>query len=373
MTRTRDEELLLEAVALAQRGRTWVEPNPRVGAIASRAGVVVGSGWHETFGGPHAEVTALAEARGRGERPDTVHVTLEPCSTPQGSAGKKTPPCTEALRAAGVRRVVFGAADPDPRHAGRAAAELRAAGIAVEGPLLPGECGALLGPFQRGLALDRPWTLAKWAMTLDGKIATVTGSSRWVSGEESRRRAHALRASCDAVVVGWRTVEADDPELTVRHVPGRQPVRVVVDPEAAIDDDCRLLRTARAHPLWLLVAEDADAAVCGRLADAGARVVHCPRRALRRLDLASAWRELRARGMRRVLVEGGGGLVAELLAARCVDQLVAFVAPKLVGGRAAPTPVGGDGFASMDQALRVADLHVAASGEDLLVDGYLQD
>lgn len=366
------EPLMGEAIELALRGRGLVEPNPRVGALALRGEQVVGRGWHAVYGGPHAEVHALQEAGARGARPDTVVVTLEPCSSLPGDGGKKTPPCTGALVEAGVGRVVVGAVDPDPRHRRAGLAALEKAGIEVIDGVLAARCREINKTFDKWLALDRPWTIAKWAMTFDGKTATPTGESRWISGMESRQTTHALRARCDAVVVGFRTARIDDPELTVRHAEGPQPIRIAVDPYAEIDDDSRLVATAREIPTWLLVHERADALRAGHLQDLGVQVIHVPPAERgRRLHLLQAWRELRKRGLRRVMVEGGGGMVAQLLAWGCVDQVLAFVAPKIIGGELAPTPVGGEGRPFMAEAIPLQEMSWETSGEDLALSAFV--
>lgn len=356
-----------EALELARRGRGEVEPNPRVGALAIQDGRVVGRGWHRYFGGPHAEVEALADARRGGAKPDTVVVTLEPCSTAQGVDGKKTPPCTGALVESGVKRVVVGSTDPDPRHRAVGIAALEDQGVEVHDGVLGEECRALNRPFERWLGLDRPWTIAKYAMTLDGKIAAPTGESRWVTGKAARGEVHALRAEVDAVVVGFRTARTDDPELTVRHVDGRQPLRIVVDPWAEIEEQSKLVRTARQVPFLLLVSEAADAVRVERLRELGVEIQFVkPAEGGRRLHLRDAWRSLRSeRGVRRVLVEGGGGLLAQLLGWDCVDQVHAYVAPKMIGGRFSPTPVGGAGKPFMAEAWRFEDLTARQVGDDL--------
>jgi diaminohydroxyphosphoribosylaminopyrimidine deaminase/5-amino-6-(5-phosphoribosylamino)uracil reductase len=360
-----------EALDLAVRGRGDVEPNPRVGALALKDDVVVGRGWHRFWGGPHAEVEALADARRNGcPSPDTIVVTLEPCSAPRG-AGKKTPPCAEALLAAGVKRVVVGAVDSDPRHQGKGLSWLESHGVQVIDGVLASRCRAINRPFERWLGLDRPWTIAKWAMTLDGKTATATGESRWISGMESRRATHELRARVDAVVVGYRTAQIDDPELTVRHVDGPQPVRIVVDPYGEIDDDSRIVATAREHPTWILASTNADPVRTGHLTDLGVQVIHVkPAEGARRLQLRDAWRELRRRGIRRVLVEGGGGLMGTLMSWGLVDQVLCFVAPKIIGGQFAPTAVGGQGKAFMAEAWRFDEMYWRASDDDLAIGAF---
>lgn len=361
-----------EALDLAQRGCGEVEPNPRVGALLLQDGEVVGRGFHGYYGGPHAEVAALEDARSRGAKPDTAVVTLEPCSSNLGDGGKKTPPCTQALLAAGIRRVVVGAIDPDPRHRRRGLVELEQRGVEVIEGVLADDFLRQNRPFVKWLSLDRPWTIAKWAMTLDGKTAAPTGESRWISGPESRRRTHELRARCDAVLVGFRTAQIDDPELTVRHVAGRQPVRIVVDPRAEIDDDSNLVRTAHKAPTWILVADDVDAARTGHLQDLGVQVIHIKSaESPRHIHLREAWRELRRRGMRRIVVEGGGGLVADLFGWNCIDQVQCYLAPKIIGGRFAPTPVAGEGRAFMAEAWPVEDWGYVRSGDDLLLSGFV--
>ncbi len=361
-----------EALQLALRGRGHVEPNPRVGALMLQDGEIVGRGWHEFYGGPHAEVMALRDARQKGARPDTAVVTLEPCSAQLGEGGKKTPPCTQALLDAGIKRVIVGAIDPDPRHRRRGLIALEQCGVEVQDGVLADQALLINRPFQKALSLDRPWTIAKWAMTLDGKTAAPTGEARWISGQESRRRTHELRARCDAVIVGFRTAQIDDPELTVRHVEGKQPVRIVLDPLGDIDDDSNLVRTARTFPTWILVGDQVDPRRSGHLQDFGVQVIQirCAENA-RHLHLKEAWRELRRRGLRRVLVEGGGSLVADLLAWNCVDQVVAYVAPKIIGGRFAPTPVAGDGRPFMAEAIPVAEWGWGQSGEDLEMVGFV--
>ncbi len=366
------DDLMREALALAERGRGEVEPNPRVGCVLLQDGEVVARGYHAYFGGPHAEAMALAEAVRLGKKPDTAIVTLEPCSSPKGVNGKKTDPCAQALVAAGIKRVVIGVVDPDPRHRRRGIALLEDAGIEVLDGVLASSCDALVVPFKKALTLNRPWMLCKWAMTLDGKTAAPTGEARWISGQEARKKTHELRAHCDGVMVGFRTAQIDDPELTVRHVEGKQPVRIVVDPLGEIDDDSNLVRTARQAPTWLLASEDVDPLRSGRLQDLGVTVIHVGvAEGPRRLHLGQAFKELKRRGLGRVLVEGGGGLVAQMLTWNAVDQVLAFVAPKVIGGRFAPTPVAGEGRPFMAEAWRLSDVKYEVFGQDLAISGFM--
>jgi len=369
---SREDEWMRDAIALAELGRFEVEPNPRVGCLLIKDGEVVARGHHEYFGGRHAEAMALDMARQNGVRPDTAVVTLEPCSTDKGVDGKKTAPCAQALIAAGVQRVIIGAVDPDPRHRRQGIALLEDAGIDVLDGVLASTCDELYVPFKKALSLDRPWMLCKWAMTLDGKTAAPTGEARWISGPEARRKTHELRARCDGVMVGFRTAQIDDPELTVRHVEGEQPVRIVIDPLGEIDDDSNLVRTAHQAPTWLLASEDVDPRRTGHLQDLGVQVLHIPTaEGPRRLHLGRAFKELRRRGLRRILVEGGGGLVAQMFAWNAVDQVLAFVAPKIIGGASAPTPVGGEGRPFMAEAWQLRETRWQAYGDDVAIAGFV--
>lgn len=362
---------MAEALELGQRGRGRVEPNPRVGALALQGGAVVGRGYHAAYGGAHAEVVALKDAEGRGARPDTMVVTLEPCSSKRGQGGKKTPPCTEAIVRAGIKKVIIGRPDPDPRHTTRGEAQLRQAGIEVQTRVLEAECRAANRPFQAWLELDVPWMVAKWAMSLDGKTATRGGDSKWISGEEARRDVHRTRAQVDAVMVGYKTAVKDDPELTVRMVEGDNPLRLVVDPLAALPTDLKLVRTAREVPTRVLVGPAADPARIAALELAGVQIQQVGGNARsRRLDLEGAFRALRAEGMRRVLMEGGGALTARLLEDRLVHQVTAYVAAKLIGGREASSPVGGEGAPDMGAVWNFGEMFCEALGEDVVVHAF---
>lgn len=352
-----------EAIALAARGRGEVEPNPRVGAVALAGGRIVGRGYHPYWGGPHAEVMALEDAARRGAQADTLVVTLEPCSSAPGTGGKKTPPCTELIQGSGIRSLIVGAEDPDPRHLGVGVVALREAGIQVVS-ILAAECRQLNRPYARWLGLQRPWTIAKWAMTLDGKTAVASGDARWISGEESRARVHQLRARVDGVVVGFRTAQVDDPMLDVRHAEGKNPARIVVDPRAELALQSKLVQTAGDQPTIVLAEPEADSTRVRELEAAGVEV-----RMAR--DLRTAWQELRERGMQRLLVEGGGQLVARLFEADLVDQVLGYVAPRILGGRSAPTPVGGEGVPRVADALKLEELYWRPCGPDLEIGAFV--
>jgi len=354
------ESLLEEAVALARRGAGEVEPNPRVGAIALAGDRVVGRGWHRRWGGAHAEVEALRAAR---EQPDTLVVTLEPCST----AGK-TPPCTDLILEKKIKRLICGAVDPNPVHAGRGLELLRRAGVAVEmaGKSLARTCLEAAGPFVTWIGKERPWLVAKWAMSLDGRIATATGASRWITPPECRLLAHRLRASVDAVMVGLGTVKADDPALTVRHCQGSDPLPVVVDPGGDIPREAGLLARAGQGDLVLIVEEGGPSpAAAAELTGLGAELLSLPAP----LDLAAALGELwRRRGVRRLLVEGGGILNGSLHDAGLIDQVEVHLGPLVIGGAGAPGPVMGRGAVGIADAgpMEIVKCEAAGGGYRLV-------
>jgi diaminohydroxyphosphoribosylaminopyrimidine deaminase/5-amino-6-(5-phosphoribosylamino)uracil reductase len=306
------------ALALAAKGQGSVEPNPMVGAIVlDAAGRVVGEGYHERFGGPHAEVNALAIA-GEKARGGTLIVTLEPCCH-----FGKTPPCTEAVIQAGIRKVIVGMADPFPKVAGGGIAALKAAGIDVVMGVCQPDAERLNAPYLKLLRSGRPWVIQKWAMTLDGKMATHTGDSKWISSESSRRQVHELRGRMDAVIVGGNTVRIDDPLLTARPPGPRVPVRIVISASGNLPNDCQLPRTAKESPV--IVATTADGA--NRLtawANAGAELLTIA-------SLPALFDELGRRRMTNVLVEGGAKLHAAITDAKLADEVLAFIAPILVG------------------------------------------
>src|SRR5262245_57065762 len=258
-----DREWMAQALALAERGRGYVEPNPLVGAVVVRDGRLVGEGWHRRYGEAHAEVNALHEA-GEAARGATLYVTLEPCCH-----HGKTPPCTDAVLRFGVRRVVAAMTDPFPRVAGGGVERLRTAGLEVETGLLEADARRLNAPYLKLLATGRPYVHAKWAMTLDGKLATRTGDSKWISSDASRRRVHELRGRMDAILVGIGTALADDPLLTARPPGPRTARRIVLDSRLRLPPTSRLVQTAREVLTTVVAAASADEGAAGRLPQAG--------------------------------------------------------------------------------------------------------
>lgn len=359
-----DLDYMHRALELAAQGRGAVEPNPMVGAVVVAEGRIVGEGWHERYGLAHAEINAL-RAAGHAAQGSTLYVTLEPCCH-----FGKTPPCTEAVKAAGVRRVVTAMLDPFPHVAGQGASQLREAGIVVEVGV--GEVAArhLNAPYLLRLRAGIPWVHAKWAMTLDGKIATSTGESQWITGETARQRVHQLRGRMDAILIGRGTLLADDPLLTVRPKGLRTPVRVVLTYSGdGMPTTCRLLQTTDEATVLVLTHEDAVKKL-EPWAEQGAQIVGL--RATREDFPWAVLRNLGQRGMTNVLLEGGGDLLGSFLQANLLHEVHAFIAPKIVGGATAATPVGGRGIPLLADALMVEDGQCETLGDDVLLHGRIR-
>lgn len=359
---------MLRAVELASRGGGWVHPNPLVGAVLVKEGRVIGEGWHERHREAHAEVNALRACRESADGA-TLYATLEPCCH-QG----KTPPCTREIIRRGVTRVVVALEDPNPLVAGGGIRELRAAGIEVEVGTGETEARELNKVFLKYIATGRPWVTLKTAMTLDGKIATRSGESRWITGEEARRRVHEERGRHMAVVTGIGTVLADDPSLDVRLAgrESRQPARVVVDSLARLPLDSRLARAARADgEVWVMHAPGAPAERVEALREAGVKCRACGESG-GRVDIADACRRLGMEGINSLLLEGGGELNEAFLRARQVDEMMVFAAPRVIGGREAPGPVGGVGAERLADAWELFETSVERVGADVMIRGKLK-
>ncbi len=369
-----DSMFMGRALELAARGQGFVEPNPMVGCVIVNDCEVVGEGWHRKFGEPHAEVEALRVAGSRAKG-TTAYVTLEPCCH-----HGKTPPCTDALMAAGMRRVVCALRDPFEAVSGRGIAALEAAGIVVEVGLMEAEARRINAPYLKLVTTGQPWVIAKWAMTLDGKIATRSGDSRWISGNASRAIVQELRGRVDGILVGSGTAKRDDPLLTARPKGPRVATRIVIDSKASLSLESQLVRTARATPVLIAVGNDAPQARVDALTAAGCEVLTC-----RKVDtdalpeggidhsvsIRALLNELGKRRMTNVLVEGGGQLLGSLFDLGAIDEVHLFIAPKLVGGREAPTPLAGKGMEKIAAALPIADLQVRHIGDDLYLSGRL--
>ena len=358
----RDALWMDRALRLAERGIGLTSPNPAVGAVLVKDGRVVGEGAHLRAGGPHAEVVAL-DAAGPAARGATCYVTLEPCAH-----FGRTPPCADALVRAGVARVVAAVGDPHREVNGRGLARLRAAGAAVTVGVRETEARALNRAFFCVVTEGRPHVTLKAAMTLDGKIAAVDGASRWITGETARLEGHRLRFAADAVLTGIGTVLADDPQLTVRHpgLPSKEPLRVVLDSRLRIPGDARVLRSGAPTRALVACVAPAPADRASALRAQGVRVLELPGDA-GRVDLRALLEALRTLDVIAVLAEGGGGLGGALAEAGLVDRVAFFVAPRLLGGREAPGPLGGRGR-PLKEALALVDVVTRRLDDDLLVE-----
>ena len=352
-----DLQHIEQACRLAYQGEGYVEPNPMVGCVLVRDGVVLASGYHERFGGPHAERQALARLAPGEAAGATAYVTLEPCCH-----HGKTPPCTEALIAAGIRRVCCALLDPFPKVSGQGIDALRKAGMEVD-VLRPDQSAAtlLLAPYLKRTTRGLPYVIAKWAMTLDGKMATRTGDSRWISCEVSRAHAHATRGRMDAIIVGSRTARLDDPLLTARPAGPRVALRVVVDSQASLAIDSHLVQTAKAVPVLIWAGPNASRENVDRLQTAGCRVEisQTPERASELMRFLHS--EYQATN---VLCEGGGQLLGGLLDQGLIDECHVYVAPKLIGGAGATAPCLGRGFESVAQGPRLEVVEQLQLGSD---------
>jgi diaminohydroxyphosphoribosylaminopyrimidine deaminase/5-amino-6-(5-phosphoribosylamino)uracil reductase len=371
-----DHEHLSRAIEIATRGRGRVHPNPVVGAVVVKDGAVVGEGWHAEYGGPHAEVNAIAACNGADLTGATIYVSLEPCCH-QG----KTGPCTEAIVAAGITRVVVASDDPTEKASGRGLGILRDEGVTVDvaGGELAARARLANQAFRKHARSGRPWVLFKSAMTLDGKVATRTGDSKWISSESSRELAHRWRASVDAVVVGIGTALADDPQLTARIEdpdpsvpPLRQPRRVVFDATGRLPLDSQLVQQAPEIPLTVVVSRAAPRSAADALKNAGADVIvstgeHEPARVRSALD------QLGEAGIHAVLLEGGPHLAGAFLDAGEIDEVRLFLAPLLLGGSKARDPLEGEGVEKISEALRALTLDCERVADDVLISARLRE
>jgi diaminohydroxyphosphoribosylaminopyrimidine deaminase / 5-amino-6-(5-phosphoribosylamino)uracil reductase len=366
---TLDERHMQRALALSKRGLGSVEPNPMVGAVVFDAsGQVVGEGWHERFGGPHAEVMAFAQA-GDAAHGGTLYVTLEPCCH-----HGKTPPCTDVVLRSGVRRVVIAMADPFPKVAGGGIELLKAEGLEVVVGVRELKAREINAPYLKLLSTGKPWVIAKWAMSLDGKIATRTGDSKWISGEASRRKVHELRGRMDAILVGRGTVLADDPMLTARPPGQRVATRVVVTASGELPERCQLRASAKGIPVIVYTAAGKEAKLTGWAADGAEIVPILPELAsadsktglpMGDVPIQKILQDLGGRNFTNVLVEGGASLLGSFFDADAIDEAQVYLAPKLIGGALAPSPVGGVGIDRIENCRSYGQIEFESVGGDI--------
>lgn len=355
-----DQTYMQMALDLARKGWGWTSPNPMVGAVIVKGGRIIGQGYHARHGDLHAERAALTACT-EDPKGSTMYVTLEPCC----HHGRQ-PPCTKAILEAGIARVVVGSGDPNPQVAGKGLGVLRASGIQVTEGVLEAECKALNHVFFHFISTGRPYTVLKYAMTLDGKLAAYTGASQWITGEEARRHVHRSRGRYRAILVGVGTVLADDPQLTCRIEGGRDPLRIVCDTHLDTPLSAQVVQTARKVPTLLATCVAAPQAKAPYEA-LGCRVLTLPERA-GMVDLHVLWDTLGLEGIDSILLEGGSALHWSALEQGLVNKVQAYIAPKLLGGSAAKSPIGGQGFPHPDLSVRLKNPVVTQIGDDFLIE-----
>ena len=359
-----DEIFMREALNAAAHARGRTSPNPMVGAVVVRDGRIVAIGWHRQAGTPHAEVHALNMA-GELARGSTLYVTLEPCSH-----FGRTPPCVDAIINAGIKRVVAAMSDPNPKVAGRGFERLRSAGIDVTVGVLENEARRLNEVFLKWITTGLPFVMMKTAMTLDGKIATSTGQSKWITSSSARRRVHEWRNEYDGIMVGIGTVLADNPSLTARlDIPSRNPIRIIVDSRARTPLDANVVIDGQSKTI-IAVSAPAPKKNIDALMERGVEIIIAGDG--EHVDLKLLMRELATREITSVMVEGGGTLNFGLLSAGLVDRINAFIAPKVIGGRTALTAVEGEGFPSLDSAVELIEVETEMIGGDILISGRVR-
>jgi diaminohydroxyphosphoribosylaminopyrimidine deaminase/5-amino-6-(5-phosphoribosylamino)uracil reductase len=340
---------------LAKKAEGRTSPNPMVGAVLVKGGRIIAGDYHRKAGTPHAEALAIEKA-GQKARGATLYVNLEPCCHTE----KRTPPCTKAIIGAGIKKVIIAMKDPNPKVAGKGVSELEGAGIRVVTGILEDEAKRLNEAYIKYITTKKPFVIMKVAMTLDGKIATPEGQSKWITGEKSRLLVHKLRSSVDAVLTAIGTVKADDPELTSRIKGGKNPLRVVIDPEFETPPDSKILKT----PPETIIVTKKD-----KYNDiSGISIIKYKES----LELNWLMGELAERGIMSVLIEGGSSLTAHAIYEGIVDKVMFFIAPKIIGGRDSYPAVGGRSFRALESAFKIRDMKVKRVGEDVLIEGYVE-
>jgi diaminohydroxyphosphoribosylaminopyrimidine deaminase/5-amino-6-(5-phosphoribosylamino)uracil reductase len=358
------EKMMRRALALAKRGEGRTSPNPMVGCVVVKDGRIISEGFHEHLGGFHAERNALLHCEEDPAGAD-LYVTLEPCC----HTGR-TPPCTDIIIEKKIARVFVGAMDVNPVVAGKGVRLLREAGIVVETGILEKECCALNEVFEHYMTAHLPFVDAKYAMTADGKIATASGDARWVSSDASLKAVHRLRKHYKGIMCGIGTVLQDDPMLNCRIESGVDPIRLICDTHLRIPLDSKLVQTAEEIPTWVLAGPDIEIQKRQALEAQGVEVLSCALNASGRIDLRQAMQKLAEREVDGILLEGGGTLMADAFASRLVNKAHVFVAPKIVGGEKAKSPIGGQGVDKMSQAIQFGQVSYKQYGPDICMTGY---
>ncbi len=364
LTNPDDPALIRETFALAHKGAGHVSPNPMVGAIIVKNGKVIGKGYHQKFGGPHAEVHAIANATESVEGA-TVYVNLEPCNY-----FGKTPPCTELLIKHKVARVVVGMKDPNPKVRGKGIRQLRKAGIEVTACVLEDEAKKLNEVFSKYILTKIPFVTLKVAQTLDGKIADSTGKSQWITGKGARKFVHQLRAEYDAILVGANTIREDNPSLTVREVKGRNPIRVIIDGNFNIPEDSKVVKDRKAHTILYISSTRKQKQLTKKsnLEKKNIRIIELPGNKSGHLDIHSILKSLGEQNIASVLVEGGAAIFSWLIQEKQADKLLTFIAPKILGKGLNSFELLRD--TTLNNELLLKDITCSTFGKDILIEGY---
>lgn len=360
-TAQENERFMRRALELAKKGEGWVSPNPMVGAVIVKDGQIIGEGWHERYGEFHAERNALAHCC-QSPQGAVMYVTLEPCC----HYGKQ-PPCTEAILEAGIRKVVVGAGDPNPLVSGKGLEILRRHGVEVQEHVLEKECREMNQVFFHYIRTGKPYVVMKYAMTMDGKIAAFTGASKWITGEQARAHVQSLRHKYRGIMVGVGTVLADDPLLTCHMEGGRNPVRIICDTHLSTPLDSRILDTAKEADTILAVGENVEKERQIPYEEKGCTLLKIPEKE-GEIDLSLLMKELGNRKIDSLLLEGGGQLNWSALQSGIVEKVMTYIAPKLLGGREAKSPVGGQGFPDPSRCLFLRPGKISRLGEDYLIE-----
>ncbi len=353
-----DRQMMQRCIQLAKKAAGKTSPNPLVGSVIVKDGKIVGEGYHPQAGQPHAEIFALKDA-GEAARGGTVYVNLEPCNH-----FGRTPPCSEALITAGVAKVVVGMVDCDPRVAGSGIKKLQDAGIEISFGIEEAACRQLNEAFIHRITHQQPFGILKYAMTLDGKIAASTGHSAWVTGPASRHRVHQLRSTCDAVIVGGNTVRKDNPQLTTHNLTEHNPLRVVMSPSLDLPTECNLWQIDVAKTL-IFTQKNSNPILQKILIDRGVEIIE-----LETVTPQAVMTNLYNRGLSQILWECGGVLAAKAISDGVIQKVMAFIAPKIIGGETAPSPVGDLGFTKMTEALQLQRIKIQNIEQDILIEGY---
>jgi len=364
MMQDSDEKYMRLALELAEKGRGKVEPNPMVGAVLVKHDRIVGTGYHRDFGGPHAEIHAIKEG-GNACEGSTLYVSLEPCAH-----YGKTAPCAEAIIEAGIKRVITTTLDPNPATYGKGIKRLIQAGIEVRMGVMETQAKKLNAPFFKLIQKGLPYVIIKWAMSLDGKIATATGESKWITNEESRQYVHKLRGQVDGILVGINTVLNDDPLLTCRLKDGRNPRRIIIDSNAAIPLKSRLLKTIHQSELIIAVSNSASQTNIERLQERGCVVIKTKNKD-NQVDMKELFLKLGSMKLTNILVEGGSRIITTVLEERLADKIMVFIAPIIIGGSGDKSPILGEGVVAIDDAIKIHDIAERRLLDDIIIEGIV--